>query len=177
MKRIIKAATLEDMIDAFENRINELDASACDKITSTTWIDVDGGFGEVGAKYTDEEIRDYWDKEQDNDPVLKEYKSFEEWWADTKQWFKEDVEGCGVTGADDLDTAWDSYYGSDNAEIVNWLAEHDQAYNDAQDFFGVDDLMDVDALDLEAWISDHDQLWYDYCEYFKLNPDIDVMED
>lgn len=89
MKRIIKCASLMDMIDAFEDRIEELSLNS---VNTATYIDVDGGFGEPGAKYTDAEIRDYWDKEHDSDPVLMEYASFEDWWEDSKQWLKEDVE-------------------------------------------------------------------------------------
>lgn len=166
MYRIIKAATLEEMIDAFESRIDQLDASACSRITSTTWIDVDGAFGgERGAKYTDEEIREYWDEEHDSDPVLQEYSSFEEWWADTKEWMKEDVEGAQkVCAMYEIDP-------EGHEEIVNWLSDHEQAYDDACNHFQTDDLMTVKAEDVEAWICDHDQLCEDYCKYFGLDCD------
>jgi len=117
MLRVIKAATLEDMIDAFENKIDDLSATASTDIKSTTWIDVDGNFGgERGAKYTDQEIRDYWDQEHDSDPVLQEYSSFEEWWEDTKEWLQEDVQGCGVMGSEKVCGADDEdYYSIDEA--------------------------------------------------------------
>ena len=166
MKRVIKCASLSDMLDAFESRIYELEGDQY--LTSATYIDVDGNFGgEPGAKYTDADIRDYWDKEHDSDPILMEYDSFEEWWNESKDSLKEDVESCDIIGSDE----YDDYYGSDSSEIVDWLSDHDQAYNDAQDFFGIDNLNDVSVADLEAWISDHDELWYDYCNYFNLNPD------
>lgn len=165
MYRIIKAATLEDMIDAFENRIDQLDASACDKITSTTWIDVDGAFGEKGAKYTDQEIREYWDEDHDDDPTMMEYSSFEDWWEDTKEWMKEDVDSTQkICAMYEIDP-------EGHEEIVGWLADHKQAYDDACNYFHTDDLMTVKAEDIEAWICEHDQLCKDYCRYFGLDCD------
>ncbi len=168
MKRIIKCASLNDMIDAFKDRIDELEGDRY--LTSATYIDTDGGFGEVGAKYTFEEIRDYWDKEHDNDPVLNEYKSFDEWWNDTKQSMQEDIDGsseiCGVYDIDEINLE----------EVVDWLYEQGTAAEDAKDAFGTDDLMDVSLTDLERWICNQDELCYDYCDRFDLNPDSDEEE-
>lgn len=51
-------------------------------------------------------------------------------------------------------------------DIVDWLAEHDQAYADAVEYFGTDDLESVSQEELESWIGDHDQLWEDYRNFF-----------
>lgn len=51
-------------------------------------------------------------------------------------------------------------------DTIDWLSEHDQAYQDCQDYFGVDDLHDVAEEDLDAWISDHDRLFEDYVAHF-----------
>ena len=54
---------------------------------------------------------------------------------------------------------------SELEDVINWLADHDQAYSDCCDFFGVDDLYDLDDSaynDLVSWIAEHDQLYEDY---------------
>ena len=51
-------------------------------------------------------------------------------------------------------------------DTIDWLSEHDQAYQDCQDYFGVDDLHDVAEEDVDAWISDHDRLFEDYVAHF-----------
>ena len=45
---------------------------------------------------------------------------------------------------------------SELEDVINWLADHDQAYSDCCDFFGVDDLYDLDDSDyndLVSWIA------------------------
>lgn len=64
----------------------EHDVEACDKITAsseTTYQDTNGIMGEIGDTWTVSELRQYWDAEQMNDPVLSEYDSFESWLEDT----------------------------------------------------------------------------------------------
>lgn len=51
-------------------------------------------------------------------------------------------------------------------DIVNWLAEHDQAWEDACDWFGVDDLSGVDYDELISWIFEHDVLSDDLMRHF-----------
>lgn len=108
----IKASdtSIEEMLNAFEDRINEIDANSSEKVmcgsdldyTSALknvpirsndyhifYKDVDGGFGEAGAVYSLEEIKKYWNQEHDNDQSLAEYGSFEDWWNDTEGWLEE----------------------------------------------------------------------------------------
>ena len=63
---------------------------------------------------------------------------------------------------DDLDESVDV------ESIVGWLAEHDQAYDDALAHFKTDDLNSVSESDLIDWIGEHDQLYQDYLNFFKL---------
>lgn len=102
-KQSIKAATADEMIDAFEERIAELsvetktDVSCSDDIdrekersveildsdNNIYYIDVEGGFGEPNAKYSLAEIKDYWNRENIGDPILEGYDNYEDWWIDT----------------------------------------------------------------------------------------------
>ena len=63
---------------------------------------------------------------------------------------------------DDLDESVDV------ESIVGWLAEHDQAYDDALAHFKTDDLNSVSEADLIDWIGEHDELYQDYLNFFKL---------
>ena len=48
------------------------------------YTDVDGVMGEKGAKYTEDDLKAYWDKENKNDPVLANYKgNYQAWLKDT----------------------------------------------------------------------------------------------
>lgn len=47
------------------------------------YIDVNGIMGERGDEWTISELRDYWDTEQANDPVMSEYPSFDSWLDET----------------------------------------------------------------------------------------------
>lgn len=81
---VIKASsgTTEQMLDAFENRIAELEGEY--PVESATYIDVGGGFGEVGEKYTDEDLRAIWDEDHEGDPSMAEYgEDFDQWYSDT----------------------------------------------------------------------------------------------
>lgn len=51
--------------------------------SETTYVDDNGVMGEIGDTWTVSELRQYWDAEQMNDPVLSDYDSFESWLEDT----------------------------------------------------------------------------------------------
>lgn len=164
MKRMIKAATLQDMIDVFEDKIDEL--SGVQPIGTASYIDVDGLFGERGAEYTDQDMKEYWDEAHDDDPVLMGFPTFDAWYKATVADMQL-VEGA-CTGEKFVKSAYEiDEAGKD--EIINWLSDHDQAYEDAMRYFKVKDLRQVSGDELEGWISDHDQLLDDYCDYFGLN--------
>lgn len=105
--RAIKAATANDMIDAFEERIAELSVQTSTSISCSTdslsveindsdyeyrYEDVEGGFGDPGKIYTLAEIKDYWNRENQNDPVLQEYSDYQTWWNDTLNNFLKEVD-------------------------------------------------------------------------------------
>ena len=56
----------------------------------------------------------------------------------------------------------------DYTEILGWLSEHEQAYEDAEMFFSAKGLTleDVPVDDLLSWMQEHDQLWSDFCDKF-----------
>lgn len=55
------------------------------------YTDVDGVMGEKGAKYTEDDLKAYWDKEKDNDPVLANYKGdYQKWLSDTTKGMKQE---------------------------------------------------------------------------------------
>lgn len=62
------------------------------------------------------------------------------------------------------------------ADILNWLAEHDQAYDDAEKFFK-GNLTGTSVEDLKAWISDHNQLASDFEGYFNCSLDESLNEE
>lgn len=61
-------------------------------------------------------------------------------------------------------------------DILNWLAEHDQAYDDAEKFFK-GNLTGTSVEDLKAWISDHNQLASDFEGYFNCSLDESLNEE
>ena len=60
----------------------------------------------------------------------------------------------------------ESYQEATKEAIIDWLAEHEQAYKDAQRFFEDMPLDKVDREDLIAWIEDHKQLFNDFKQFF-----------
>lgn len=70
-----------------------------------------------------------------------------------------------------IDQMLEDYDAVQSSETVDWLSQHDQAYEDAVRFFGTDDLNSVPVEELEGWISEHDQLWNDYVSYFGIEED------
>ena len=90
---VVKAAsgTTEQMLDAFEARIAQLEGEY--PVESATYIDVGGGFGEVGERYTDEDLRAMWDSDHDGDPSMAEYgDDFDSWYRDTVNNFMKKVD-------------------------------------------------------------------------------------
>lgn len=115
MKRSIAKGTPEQLLNLVQNKIAELggNVEACDKITAssdTIYQDTNGIMGEIGDTWTVSELRQYWDAEQMNDPVLSEYDSFESWLEDTTRQMTL-IEGDEVVFAarDDDDTYDDRF--------------------------------------------------------------------
>lgn len=107
----IKAATTADMLDAFEGKLADFGIQSktnisCDDNSDSfdrsvqidsddyqySYKDVEGGFGEPGEIYSLAEIKDFWNRENMNDPVLVDYPSYELWWNDTLSNFLKEVE-------------------------------------------------------------------------------------
>lgn len=108
-KRAIKAATATDMINVFEDKLNEFGVESKTSVCSSDEVlarslaeravqifdedydeefkDVGGGFGDPDNIYTLAEIKDYWNRENVYDPILEEYSSYNDWWNDTRSNF------------------------------------------------------------------------------------------
>ncbi len=102
-KQRIQAATTASMLEAFEAKLDELSFNSSTDIEAasdprrviiddddydTYYSDPQGEFGVTdgagGEEYSFAEIKDYWNRHKDDDPVLEEYDSFDSWWNDTK---------------------------------------------------------------------------------------------
>lgn len=98
MKRYVRATTTDDMLDAFEGKLQEL--TGCDNIEGGTDVtdktvaindndyhvmykDEGGGFGLPGAIYSFGEFKEMWNAGYDDDYVMQEYDSFDDWWKVT----------------------------------------------------------------------------------------------
>lgn len=55
---------------------------------SDTFLDPQGMFGEPGSTVTFNELKAYWDENQNSDPILSEYGDFNSWYNETIQWFQ-----------------------------------------------------------------------------------------
>lgn len=119
MKRqFVKAASAAKMLDAFENKLAEMqnnDVESATDVSCSEWIDTDGLMtGEPGQVVTDADLQRYWDSEHNNDPVLMEYDDYDDWYRDTVRWFKRkypDYSEADWRVDNQLDSAW-----GDNAE-------------------------------------------------------------
>ena len=69
-----------------------------------------------------------------------------------------------IIGSDDSE--FDDIQVTDS-EMIDWLSEHDQAWEDCCDYFGVNDLeTEVDSDAVYEWICDHDRLYEDFMNHF-----------
>ena len=61
--------------------------------------------------------------------------------------------------------------GLDHYDVLEWLSEHEQAYQDADSFFSAKGvaLYDVPVNELIDWIAEHDQLFIDFKDEFRDN--------
>ena len=108
VRKVIRASKgIADMIDAFEGRLAEVDSKTnvnCTTIDSSDieiidsdwyekYIDVGGGFGDAGEVYSLGEVKEYWNKNKDEDPELGYYSDFYSWWDDTKRHYMKEYDG------------------------------------------------------------------------------------
>ena len=105
-KQAVKAATMNDMLNAFEDKLAEFGVSAKTDVTCSEtypegkevpvmdgdeaecYIDVQGVYGRIGEKVSLADAKNYWNENYESDPVLEEYDYFEDWWDDTVAWLE-----------------------------------------------------------------------------------------
>lgn len=69
------------------------------RIRESSYEDTDGIMGEKGTKWTEDQLRTYFDSEKDNDPVLKAYNgNADKWMQDTLKGMKKVNESVKVNG-------------------------------------------------------------------------------
>lgn len=120
-RKLIKASkSTADLLEAFEDRLADFGVEACDNVEASTndedWrarqeeraVEIDdydyeldyedvggGGFEEVSKDGSPilslGEIKEYWNKNNINDPVLENYDTFEDWWSDTRSNYLREV--------------------------------------------------------------------------------------
>lgn len=95
----------DEMLQAFEGKLNELDiSSGChvegainserevyidDLDYNEYYTDTHGEFGEPGGVVSCGELKNYWNQNNEVDPLLASYLDFEDWWADTLDYLEE----------------------------------------------------------------------------------------
>lgn len=96
----------QEMLDAFEAKLAELGIDSCTKVEASTGdpemdrimeqeraVEIYGEdwhekYEDVGSGFYDivslGELKQYWNENNIGDPVLAEYRSFDDWWRDTR---------------------------------------------------------------------------------------------
>ena len=114
-KRSITASkSTDEMLQAFEAKLDEFGIQSKTCVNSDTdlddpdspddrlveiyekdafdeYRDDGGGFGEPGQVYTMKDIKEIWNSENMNDPSLRCYDYFEDWWYDTRSNYLSEV--------------------------------------------------------------------------------------
>ena len=76
---------------AFDNLDDPVAPSGRGKLSCATFIDKSGIMGEAGAKYTVNDLADYWENNRGSDPVLANYN------GDWKKWLDDTIEQMEVS--------------------------------------------------------------------------------
>ena len=138
----VNSATIDDMIDAFETRLDELivdsktDVACAKDVTCDRnveiyeedyhdWYeDVEGKFGPRGRKYNLGKIKEMWNS---NDSC--EFDSFDDYWSNTKDNF--------LIEADSAVTCEQDIFGDKSVEISD--SDYNEYYVDSTGMFGQDE--------------------------------------
>lgn len=143
-----------DLINALEDRYKELTMNACSDINASTesssikYLDPDGGFGIPGGEITWDQIKDYWDNNHTEDPILAEYPSFDAWWADTEPMLTP-IEDCTSVNAavDDIEEVELDADDFDVQEVADKIVKYNIATQDEIDLVeAVTDDWSIDML-------------------------------
>lgn len=85
--RVIKASkgSAMDMLDAMKDALNDagVSASSSVKASGRVFHDTSGIFGYPGSTIEESELREYWESNYDDDPILQQYESYDEWLKDS----------------------------------------------------------------------------------------------
>ena len=96
-----KVVSTDEMLAAFEAKLDEMKVNSSKKVTCSDdtsfrevsidaddydecYIDEASAFGpEIGAIYSLGEIKEYLNENSEDEPILDEYASFDDWFEDT----------------------------------------------------------------------------------------------
>lgn len=100
------SGTTAEMLDAFENALSGRYIQSASRVNSTEYPafsdkevdvyredyyekyeDVGGAFGEPGEIYSLADIKAYYNENNQDDPSLEVFDSFDSWWRDTRDNF------------------------------------------------------------------------------------------
>ena len=186
LKRNSTHGTANQMLEAFRNKVDDLEAqdslgaSVDIHAAEDEWDETENEFrtdylpdlrASVERELRELDTIDSWSwSELDDSLVLTvvvgdKVEEFDIPFSDIYQGVSTDVDYIMKAVNHTVDSCTNITASSDIVTLVDFLSEHDQAYEDAQDAFGVDDLMDLSYEELYSWIADHDQLFEDLCEY------------
>lgn len=83
--KVIKASrgSAADMLDAMKSALNDAGVSASVNASNRVFDDTNGIFTFPGGTVEESELKEYWDNNYDDDPVLQHYDNYDEWLKDT----------------------------------------------------------------------------------------------
>ena len=194
MSKLSRTGSIEKFKQLLEQKIEDL--SSCDKtnkqeITSSTdendaytarLQEATEGYANRGYDVEDETIKEMISDTADYLTMAPEDYTIDDWFEDTKMNYPETLNpdnynSEAITSAEDTEDAEDSLPNVSKSEIISWLSDHDQAWEDVLDYFGSVDLSEIDKDDIVDWMYEHDQLWEDFMNHMGLEEETAVIDD
>lgn len=194
MSKLSRTGSIEKFKQLLEQKIEDL--SSCDKtnkqeITSSTdendaytarLQEATEGYANRGYDVEDETIKEMISDTADYLTMAPEDYTIDDWFEDTKMNYPETLDpdnynSEAITSAEDTEDTEDSLPNVSKSEIVSWLSDHDQAWEDVLDYFGSVDLSEIDKDDIVDWMYEHDQLWEDFMNHMGLEEETAVIDD
>lgn len=194
MSKLSRTGSIEKFKQLLEQKIEDL--SSCDKtnkqeITSSTdendaytarLQEATEGYANRGYDVEDETIKEMISDTADYLTMAPEDYTIDDWFEDTKMNYPETLDpdnynSEAITSAEDTEDTEDSLPNVSKSEIISWLSDHDQAWEDVLDYFGSVDLSEIDKDDIVDWMYEHDQLWEDFMNHMGLEEETAVIDD
>ena len=118
----ISKGSLSQMLHAFEDKLEDLqgnDIESSTDILGTMYEDLDGSvLGEIGSQASYEELKSLYERLHDDDPIVNQYDTFEDWLDDTESSGYLRKIGSSFDYPDDLEDLENGEYESHMTEPV-----------------------------------------------------------